>query len=159
MLLNTIFYDWILPNKQAFINEFKDDDAKRNAAKAFVSSLSNCDLLLFITCVGLTLAACISYYTWYNKIVKPWGYHYRKRHWTAWLVIALILTFLAAKLFCIPLLKNVGLQGTDGFIWRFYIGNAIYTVVGFFIISFVWCSWLPTNAYRWLKFKQNNSKR
>ena len=32
------------------------------------------------------------------------------------------------------------------------LGNAIYATLVYFITSFVWCNWLPTNAYRLLKF-------
>ena len=157
MLLKAIFYDWILPNEQAFLKTFKDNDAKLNAAKQFLNSLSNCELLLFLICVFVTIMACVSYYTWYNRLVKPFGYHYRRRHWAAWLAITLVVTFCVAKFACIPLLKNVGLEGTDDFILRLYIGNAVYALVIFLFASIVWCNFLPTNAYRWfncLNFKR-----
>lgn len=154
MLLNTIFYDWLLPNEQAFVNSFRDNDAKQRAARAFVESLPNCEWLLFLTCCIVTSIVCVLYYTWYNNIVKPFGYHYRMRHWFAWLFIALVIAFLMAMFFCIPVLKNVGLEGTDDFILRFYIGNLLYGLGIYILLSTIWCNFLPTNAYRWFKIKR-----
>ena len=31
------------------------------------------------------------------------------------------------------------------------IGNALYASLLYFVTSFVWCNWFPTNAYRWFK--------
>lgn len=150
MLLKTLFYHWFLPNEQAFINTFGDNEARQNAARSFVRSLSNCDSLLFWSCLGVTIITCVLYYTWYNNTVKPFGYHYRKSHWATWLGIALLLTFVVAFC-CMSTLKNVNLDGTASFIWGFYFGNAIYCFVCFIIVSMIWCNYLPTNAYRWFK--------
>ena len=153
MLLKTIFYQWLLPNEQTFINSFKDNEAKQNAAKVFIKSLSNCDLWLFISCVFLTAVACILYYTWYNNRMEPFGYHYRMRHWGAWMAIALLLSILATYFCCMFTLDKTNLSGTGEFISKFYLVSAIYSLLFFVILSVVWCNLFPTNAYRWFKIK------
>lgn len=154
MLLNTIFYDWLLPNEQAFVNSFRDNDAKQRAARAFVESLPNCEWLLFGICFIVAFLACFLYYTWYNNIVKPFGYHYKMRHWLAWLFIALVITALLATFVCFLVLKNVGLVGTGDFIWGLCMGNVLYGLGIYILFSIVWCNFLQTNAYRWFKFKR-----
>lgn len=148
------FYDWILPNKMKYCLSFGDNQAKQKAAEEFVRSLSDKEIFALIICIVIALIGSASYYWWYNEIKWPFGYHYRKRHWFGWLVITCLMAALFTLGICILFLSNMNLEGTGAFVLRLCVANVAYAIVIYGLISVLWCNVLPTNAYRWFKFKK-----
>jgi len=102
-------------------------------------------LIVIVILLGVLLA--IWYYKPYNE--QP-GRHYKPKYWFIFLGITfflvLITTFLLEYIVVEP-----RLPGALSVEIRIALGNAIYATLLYFITSFVWCNWLPTNAYRLLK--------
>lgn len=151
MTLATIFYDWVLPRQNEFINDFGNNENKVRLAKAFWKSIEQNEIFLFLlSVVVIAIAACALYYTWYNNMPKR---HYRIRHWSYWLIGAIIATIGITYGLSQFLLENITkLQGTGRIMGNLIIANVAYSTGLYLIMSFVWCNYGPTNAYRFLKF-------
>lgn len=148
-MILTLLYNLFTPNKSKY-RDILPDDIKEKATLLF-NSMNNCETWLFLSCILIVLITGISYFTWYNNTVKPWGYHYRKRHWAGWFVIAIIINIISSWVICNITLDMLTLPGTSEFITWYVIGNSCYTIIFYGILSLVWYNWLPTNAYRWWK--------
>lgn len=152
MIWTIFLYDWFRPNSGELMRQFVDSDSRSNLARAFLKSIDGCETMLTIAFFFFTLLFCISYYTWYNQIVKPFGFHYRRRHWCAFMLISEILIGVSSFIICKLSLINLGLPGTSEYVTNYIIGNLCWGIILFFLISWIWCTWLPTNAYRWFKW-------
>lgn len=148
-MLALSIYTPFWPNESEFLDNLGED---LQYGEEFLASLHSTEILFILAFIGSAMIACISYYWWYNNIVKPWGYHYRRRHWFGWLVIAELITFATTYFIEKAKLVNVDLEGVSEFIYMTYIANFVYCILAYFILSIVWCNCLPTNAYKWFNW-------
>lgn len=141
-------YKWIAGSMTDFTNQFKDNETLYQQARAWWGHLeSNSIVFLFIAAFwGIVLA--IWYYKPYNERS---GRHYKPNHWFFFMLITFIVTLLSTFFFEY-IAAEPKLPGSLGIEMRIALGNAIYATLLYFVTSVIWCNWLPTNAYRLLKF-------
>ncbi len=148
-------YDWITGSQSAFLNAFRDDDAKLRRAREFWNSLQNCEVWLLIGAIAIGVIFAILYYTWWNKIARPGGYHYRIRHWVGFAVVSSILCFVGSYwLYDFIVVNKTINKIAEGFQLNLSMINIAVCFILYFIISFLWCNWGKTNAYPFLKFRK-----
>lgn len=148
MTLLSIFH-WT--SQKEFLQPFVENETKLQQARLFWKSLEETDLYVGGILVFITAFCCISYYTWFNNISKPFGYHYRRRYWAgAWAVCGLLL--IGCLLGIDQSVKFTGLVGADGILTQRWICVGICYSLLYLILSCFWCLWFPTNAYRLFKF-------
>lgn len=138
-----------LPSKGKFLQAFSNNEQLKAQADQVWRQLDVWSIVLLIVTlfIGITLAAY--YYTMYNE--RP-GRRYTFKHWCLFASIAFVITFIST-IFIEYLGINTNLKtGIASLYWLCAINNALYCFVVYFITSFIWCNYLPTNAYRFLKF-------
>lgn len=149
-MLTLSIYKPFMPKESAFLDGL--DINEQEYGEEFLDSLASCEMFSLYVIFGVALFTCISYYTWYNNIVKPWGYHYRKRHWFVWMIISMVLMSVGTYIIENRCLVNIDLPGTSEFIFMLYVVNLLFIVLVYFFLSMIWCNCLPTNAYRWFNW-------
>lgn len=148
-VLNVLYW-WI--NQKEFLRNFSEDETKLQQARRFWKSLEETDLGVWIAIIGLTGIVCVSYYTWFNKIFRPFGYHYRRRYWVGALLVCWILLF-ACICYIDQSVLYVGLSGSNDILWTRRVSAILLSTFIYGLLSFICCLWLSTNAYRWVKLK------
>ncbi len=148
-VLNVLYW-WI--NQKEFLRNFSEDETKLQQARRFWKSLEETDLGVWIAIILLTGIVCVSYYTWFNKIFRPFGYHYRRRYWVGALLVCWILLF-ACICYIDQSVLYVGLTDSNDILWTRRISAILLSTCIYGLLSLICCLWLPTNAYRWVKFK------
>lgn len=145
-LLN--LYKWLVGSMTDFINQFKNNQALYQQARAWWGQLESYSFIIVLIAafLGIFLAAC--YYKPYNE--RP-GRHYKPKYWLIFMAITLFFTGLITFLFEYIAVEP-RLQGSLGVELKIAFGNAMYATLLYFVTSVIWCNWLPTNAYRLLKF-------
>lgn len=141
-------YEWIAGSMSNFTKPFQENEALFNQAKAFWRHLDGSMMVVIAIFIVLGIALAATYYKPYNDLP---GRHYRPTHWLVFLVITFILTFAVTWGFEYIAVKPV-LQGAAVLEMKVAFGNALYASGIYLATSWVWCSFLPTNAYRILKF-------
>ncbi|EGN57443.1 hypothetical protein PRBRB14_21960 [Hallella multisaccharivorax DSM 17128] len=140
-------YTWATGSKAAFLNSFQNQDEQYEQAQAFWNGLEN-NAIAF---VGLFLALGIAwawfYYGPYNNMP---GRHYRPTHWCIFLGICAVSTFVFT-LGAAYLIQAPKLDGAWSIEIKLSLANTLYAVIIYIITSIIYCSYLPTNAYRLLK--------
>lgn len=143
-------YSWITGTMGDFIKPFSENKALYNQARAFWNKLDNSAIVIVLMFIMLGIALAAYYYTSYNNKT---GRRYTPKHWVYLLIATLIITFLATFAFeYIAVTPKL-----DGATWlevKIAFANALYAGGIYLLTSFVWCNWLPTNAYRLLKMKK-----
>ena len=130
-----------------FVSQFKNNAALYDQARAFWSKMESFSIIIVLLFVILGIFWAFFYYNPYNK--QP-GRHYTPTQWLLFMVITFILTFLVTLGFEY-LAVSPRLNGAFLLQLKIAFANAIYSSVVYFVVSFIWCNWLPTNAYKFLK--------
>jgi hypothetical protein len=137
----------MFPTKGEFLSQYANNDNLRNQANALWKQLENIKPILYIVAVVIALAFCVYYYKWYNE--KP-GRHYKIEYWLRHFLYSGLATAIATFILECFLIK------TNLDAWSLYMGRVVIcTAISlgmYFLASWLWCSCLPTNAYRFLKF-------
>ena len=144
-LLN--FYPAI-PSERAFVNSFNEN--LQGIAKHFWHDLNGIAPFFIVTAIGVGVATCWYYYRPYNN--KP-GRHYKPSHWFKFMLICFLLT-LGVTLGFEHFIKTT-LNGAGMTMFWIALNNALYSIVVYFVMSLMWCNFLPTKAYRYLKLKKS----
>ncbi len=140
-------YKWIAGSMTDFTNQFKDNETLYQQARAWWGHLESISIfIVLISVLGILFA--YFYYSPFNEMPKR---HYKPRYWFIFMAITLIFTGLITFLFEYIAVEP-RLQGSLGIEIKIAIGNAVYATLLYFVTSVIWCNWLPTNAYRLLKF-------
>lgn len=131
-----------------FAGKFENNEALYNQARAFWRSLEGSTLWLVIIPAVCGIALAAYYYTIFNNMPNR---HYRPKYWwiffAAAFIVSLFLTFGFVCLVAAP-----KLDGAMSLEWKIAFVNGIYAVIVYFLMSLSWWNFLPTNAYRHLKF-------
>lgn len=140
-------YDLIAGSKTDFTSQFKNNDALYKQANSFWNQLEGSSAIIVLMFVVLGIAWAATYYKPYNN--KP-GRHYTPKHWLLFLALTFVSTLLLTFGFEY-FAAHPSLNGAMLLELKIAIGNALYASLLYFVTSFVWCNWFPTNAYRWFK--------
>ena len=141
------FYKWIAGSMTDFVNQFKNNEALYNQARAYWSKLESSSSIIFIIFLVLGILMAVIYYQPYNN--RP-GRHYTPIHWIVFLAITFILTFFVTwgfEYIAVP----PKLDGAAMLQVKIAICNALYASGLYVVVSLFWCLFLPTNAYRLIK--------
>ncbi len=145
MNLNNIFF--FLPSKGKFLSSFNNETIQSQADSVW-RQLDGLNTMLIVIMVIIGIGLAFWYYLPYNE--KP-GRHYKISHWAFFFLGSILFTFfvtLGIEYFGIKThLKN----GVDSLFLLTALNNALYGGITFLILSFLWCNFFPTNAYRFLK--------
>ncbi len=142
-------YKWIAGGMTDFTRQFQDNENLFKQAQSFWNKLESVSIWIVIICIGLSILLAVIYYQPYNNIA---GRHYKPTHWVGFLLLTFIATFGFTWLFEY-IAAAPKLQGSLLLEMKIALCNAIYASGLYFVLSFIWCWCLPTNAYRFLKFK------
>lgn len=142
-------YGWGLPKATEYFGRYRDNEQLYNMARSLWAGLDSAAIyfIAFFIVTGV-LIACF-YYFGYNRLP---GRKYKIRHWLVWFfltaVVTSILTFFVGKI-----IVSSNLQEKVGFLVRISMINGAYSLVTYFLTSFIVCNTPvpPTNAYRFLK--------
>lgn len=120
------------------------NEGSQDLAESFWASLNSSCLFFVLFLVVISVCLCIYYFTAYNE--QP-GRHYRRTHWVGFYIGTVVFMFLGtAGLGYI--LTNPTVKGSESLIWDIALGNAVYSIAIFGVLSFIWWLFaLPTNAY------------
>ncbi len=139
-------YKWLIGTVSDFSKPFRENEELLNEARKFWNNLEANSLFFVFIFIGLGILMAVFYYTYWNN--KP-GRHYKPKDWIIYLVATFIICFLLTLgieyLLCPPKLNGFLIE------LKLALGNALYSVGVYFVVSFIWCNWLPTNAYRIFK--------
>lgn len=138
---------WFAGTMSDFAGKFENNEALYNQARAFWRTLDGGSLWFILTFFILGIATAAYYYVPYNN--SP-GRHYRPKYWGWHLTLALIICFILT-LVIEHLIAPPKLDGATQLEIQIATVNAFYAVLVYLATSFVWCNFLPTNAYRLLK--------
>jgi hypothetical protein len=140
-------YTLFTGTKTDFLKNFKDSDTMYSQAKTFWAALEN-GALFYLMILLLGILLCWVYYGPFNNLPER---HYKPRYWWFFALANLFLTLLTTY-FVVHSLVPPRVQGANLIEWRLALGNAVYSSIIYCGVSIIWCKWLPTNAYRYLKF-------
>ena len=140
-------YDWIAGSMTDFSSQFKNNVALYNQARAFWNKLEGSSSIIVLIFVVLGIALAAFYYKPYNNLP---GRHYTPKHWFLFLAVTFVITFLLTLGFEYFAVEP-HLIGSMLLEVKIALGNAIYASILYFVVSFLWCNFFPTNAYRWFK--------
>ena len=143
-------YTWFAGSFNDFAKTFRENENLFAQARSFWKQLDQSSLLFFILGLAVALIVVISYYTWFNNQA---GRHYKPKYW--WL--GMLLAAVAVFSFTLGLEVLVAYPRLDGaFVVELKIAlcNVLYGLGLYIVISFIWCNFFPTNAYRYLKLKK-----
>lgn len=147
-------FDWITGPQNAFLLPYRDNEALFARAQEFWHSLQNYEVGLIICALVVGILFAILYYTAWNKIARPGGYHYRIRHWFLFWGVSFIICF-AGSFYLYDFVKYKNINSiAQGFQFSLSFCNGILCLIIFFIVSLLWCNWGKTNAYPFLKFRK-----
>lgn len=141
-------YSYFAGTMPDFASQFKNNESLYKQAIAFWNKMEGFSIFIVLLFVIMGILMAFLYYGPYNK--QP-GRHYTPYHWLGFLAATFILTFLVTLGFEY-FAASPRLNGAMFLQTKIAFGNALYASSLYFITSFVWCNWLPTNAYRLLKF-------
>lgn len=143
------WYKLFIGSKASFLKPFGDngqEDLLYNRAVVFWDKLDSAALWLpfIVLFVGGGLAAY--YYSFFNN--KP-GRRYLPRYWYIMMVFCTVFSFILSLI--VPVcLVGTSFNGSLSLESKLAFGNMCYTILLYFVVSFVWCKWGKTNAYRYL---------
>ena len=145
--MSLINFFFLLPSKGKFLNGFTNEQLKSQADNV-CRHLDGMSPVLLIAGVAIGIALAVFYYTAYNEMP---GRHYTVKHWTIWAIISFVLTLVVTAVIEYVFIKTNLKSGISSLYWLCAINNALYSLIFYFVTSLVWCNFLPTNAYKFLK--------
>lgn len=145
--MSLINFFFLLPSKGKFLNGFTNEQLKSQADNVW-RHLDGMSPVLLIAGVAIGIALAVFYYTAYNEMP---GRHYTVKHWTIWAIISFVLTLVVTAVIEHIFIKTNLKSGISSLYWLCAINNALYSLILYFVASLVWCNFLPTNAYKYLK--------
>ena len=137
------FYHPFVGKQSEFEDKFSEDTMEY--ATAYWNQLDEKCIIFVILLAVISLGSCIVYFTVYNNMP---GRHYKNTHWLMFYLLQAVVgcgafTYLVAYLIATPTLDGSGML-----IFKLALGNMLYSIFSFGILSVIWWIALPTNAYR-----------
>lgn len=120
-------------------------ERRKRLASKFWNSIDMNDVWMVLIMVVITAAICYVFFIPFNK--KP-GRHYLPSYCALFGVGAILLSFGATLLYCSLIVK---VSYDTSFVMKVAAINALYSLLLYLILSFIYCNYSSTNAYRWFK--------
>lgn len=136
------FYKFFVGTESKFVDSV--NVGSQDLAENYWSSLNSSCLFFILFLVIMSICLCAYYFTAYNE--QP-GRHYRRTHWIGFYIGTVLFIFLGTVGLGY-LLTNPTVKGSASLIWDIAVGNAVYSIIIFGVLSVAWWLWFPTNAYR-----------
>lgn len=140
---------FLLPGKQKFLAQFTDEQVKAQALQVW-NQFDNWSWLMVVGAAVITFLAVWVYYGPFNNAKK--GRHYHPKWWALFYVLTLLIVFAGSMGACVGFIEtHLNSRLLIPYYLEASLSNTIYSLVLFFLLSWIWCSFLHTNAYRLLK--------
>lgn len=137
-------YTWLIGTKAEYLKQFSNVESLYQRSMAFWNNIEGSTSLLFIAMLIISILFAILYYTWWNN--KP-GRHYTLGSWVWFAIWACLATFIFS--FGIEFFETSPDSEKEWIlIVKLSACNILYSIVFYFLISVIWCNFLPTNACR-----------
>lgn len=140
-------YTLLIGKEAAFLNKFQQNDQLYAQAQAFWNKLENNSIVFFGLLILFGVGWAWYYYTPFNNMA---GRHYHPKWWLIFMVICFVSTLLLT-LGTAYFIAEPKLDGAFTLEFNLSLVNSLYATVLYLFISWIYCNWLPTNAYRLLK--------
>ncbi len=144
------FYKLFIGSKVSFLKPYEGMDTMYQQALVFWNKLDSVSFVFIIIFLVLGILGAYIYYGPYNEQARR---HYLVKHWLKFLgisaLVGLVVTFAVAYIAAPP-----RVNGSWSIEIMLAIGNAILVALVYLVTSLVWCNFLPTNAYRFLKINK-----
>lgn len=147
MKLFDIYTLWI-GKEAAFLNKFQSNDQLYAQAQTFWNKLESNSIVFFGILLLLGIGLACYYYTPFNKMA---GRHYHPKWWVIFMVICFVSTLLVTLGTAYFFIAEPKLEGAFMLEFKLSLVNSLYATILYFLTSYIYCNWLPTNAYRLLK--------
>lgn len=141
-------YSFFTGSMSEFVKPFSDNKALYNQARSFWNGLEKISIFIVLICILFSVSCVFFYYTKYNNMP---GRHYTPKHWFYWMIGAFLATLLLTLGFEYIAVEPK-IPGALLLEFKIALGNAIYALIIYFVLSVIWCNTLPTNAYKRFKF-------
>lgn len=142
-------YKLFIGSKASFLKPFggnEQDDLLYNHAVVFWDKLDSAAFWLPIVIIAAGGGLAAYYYSLFNN--KP-GRRYLPKYWYVMMAICAVVSFILSLI--VPVcLVGTSFNGSLGLESKLAFGNMCYALVFYLVVSFVWCKWGKTNAYRYL---------
>lgn len=135
-------YKWFVGTESKFVDSVAE--GSQDLATSYWDSLNSACLFFILFLVVISIILCVYYFTAYNE--QPHR-HYRRTHWIGFYIGTVLFEFVGTA-FLGYLLTKPTVKGSGFLIWEIAVGNAVYSIIIFGVLSVIWWLFLPTNAYR-----------
>lgn len=138
-------------SKSAFLKPYSgvEQEALYQQAMLFWNKL---DSVSFLFPLILVIVGGISVWYYYVPFNNTPHRHYKPKYWWMMMAVCAIMCFLltlGVALVCAP----PKFEGTKVLEFKLALSNMLYAVIAYGFVSFIWCNFGKTNAYRYLKSK------
>lgn len=143
--------NWFTSKKEYLENAVGSTDdpdeieRRKKLASKFWNSIDMNDVWMVLIMVTITFAICYAYFIPFNN--RP-GRHYLPSYCALFGICSILLSFGATLLYCSLIVK---LSYDTSFVMKVAAINATYSLLLYLILSFIFCNYSNTNAYRWFK--------
>jgi len=134
-----------LENAVGSTDDPEEIERRKRLATRFWNSIDTNDVWMVLIMAAITAFFCYVYFIPFNK--KP-GRHYLPSYCAIFGIGAILLSFAATLLYC-SLIVNMDYD--TSFVMKVAAINAVYSLLLYLILSFIFCNYSNTNAYRWFK--------
>ena len=142
-------YNWFIPSKADWITSHQENETLKKLAEDFYNKLDSSSLLLLILALVIGVLGAIFYYYVLNNYS---GRMYKISKWfIVWLLTVLVSWLIS--LGSVYFIASSELDGTNSIIFLFSMPQIFWTLLVYFITSFMCCNVGKTNAYRFLAIR------
>lgn len=134
-----------LENAVGSTDDPEEIERRRRLASRFWNSIDMNDVWMVLIMAAITAIICYAYFIPFNKKA---GRHYLPSYCVFFGIGAILLSFAATLLYC-SLIVNMDYD--TSFVMKVAAINAVYSLLLYLILSFFFCNYSNTNAYRWFK--------
>lgn len=145
--MSLLKFFFFLPEKEKFTQGIANEQLIAKVDKLW-GDLDELSLILLLGGIAIGVLIAIIYYTAYNEMP---GRHYKVKHWGIGFFVTLLITLLFSAAIEYFGLKTSIKSGLMSLYCICALNSALYSLIAYLLVSFIWCNCLPTNAYKFLK--------
>ena len=134
-----------LENAVGSTDDPEEIERRRRLASKFWNSIDMNDVWMVMIMAAITAIICYAYFIPFNN---KSGRHYLPSYCAVFGAVSLLLSFVATLLYC-SLIVNMDYD--TSFVMKVAAINTFYSLLLYLILSFIFCNYSNTNAYRWFK--------
>lgn len=134
-----------LENAVGSTDDPEEIERRKRLASRFWNSIDMNDVWMVLIMAAITAIICYAYFIPFNN--KP-GRHYLPSYCAIFGAFSLLLSFGATLFYCSLIVK---INYDMSFVMKVAAINTVYSLLLYLILSFIFCNYSSTNAYRWFK--------